>query len=126
MPSKSPNFSFASCSISFLFTFASTGLCMYKSFITLRTQTSIGNTSNLFNVENNSMQSATFGPTPDRVRSSFLIFFVLFSCFNFSKSTSPFTIFLVVSNIYLSLKPKPNALKSSILAVANASGVGNM
>ena len=43
-----------------------------------------------------------------------------------SKSTSPFTIFLVVSNIYLSLKPKPNALKSSILAVANASGVGNV
>ena len=39
----------------------------YKSFITLLTHTSMGNTSNLFKSENNKIQSATFGPTPDSV-----------------------------------------------------------
>ena len=99
---------------------------MYKSFITRLTQTSIGKTSNLFNVENSKMQSATFGPTPGRVRSFSLTFSVSFSSVNLFKSTSLFNIFLVVSYTLTSLNPSPNALKSSTLALDNSSTVGNV
>lgn len=91
---------------------------MYKSFITLLTHTSIGKISNLFNVENNKIQSATFGPTPDKFNSSALADVVSNRC-NFDKSISLFKTICVVSNNLISLKPNPSFLKSSTVTSFN-------
>ena len=99
---------------------------MYNSFITLLTHTSIGNTSNLFNVENNKIQSATFGPTPDKLKSSSLTSCVFGFCSNFFKSTFPSSIVCVVSYSLISLNPRPNSLYLSTLTFFNSSGVGNV
>ena len=86
----------------------------------------MGNTSNLFNVENSKIQSATFGPTPESFKSSSLTWFVSFISFNFEISTSLFKIILVVSYNLISLKPNPNSLYSSTETSFNSSTVGKV
>ena len=119
MPDKFPNFSFAKFSIFFLLTFSSFSSFIYKSFITLLTQTSIGNTSNLFSSENNNIQSATLGPTPESFNNSSLTFNVSFSSFKYSRSISLFKIICVVSYSLISLNPRPNFLYCSIVTSFN-------
>ena len=99
---------------------------MYSSFITLLTHTSIGNTSNLFNVENSNMQSATFGPTPERVSSCSLTFNVSGSSCNSFKSTFFSNIICVVSYSLMSLNPSPSSLYSCTVTSFNCSGVGKV
>ena len=99
---------------------------MYNSFITLRTQTSIGKTSNLFRSENKSIQSATLGPTPESVKSSSLIISVFFSSYQLFILTLFELKICTVSYILLSLNPVPNSLYSSILTFFKFSIVGNV
>ena len=79
-----------------------------------------------FKSENNKMQSATLGPTPDNFNNSSLTSIVFGLFFIFSMSTCLFNIIFVVSYNLMSLNPNPNFLYSSTVTFFSCSGVGKV